>query len=78
VPLAVLVGVQGFRLPLELLMHRAYAEGLMPVQMSYSGRNFDIVTGTTAWCSPRRSGSRRSAARGLVLAWNVMGIGCCC
>src|SRR3954451_7069896 len=61
VPLAVLVGVQGFRLPLELLMHRAYGEGLMPVQMSYSGRNFDIVTGSTAlvlaaalWLAPQR------------------------
>lgn len=47
-PLAVLVGVQGFRFPLELAMHRAYTEGLMPIQMSYSGRNFDILTGLTA------------------------------
>ena len=47
-PLAVLVGVQGFRFPLELLMHRAYTEGVMPEQMSYSGWNFDIVTGITA------------------------------
>jgi len=47
-PLAVLVIVQSFRLPLELAMHRAFVEGLMPVQMSYSGLNFDIVTGTTA------------------------------
>lgn len=47
-PLAALVGVQAFRFPLELLMHRAYEEGLMPVQMSYSGLNFDVVTGITA------------------------------
>lgn len=47
-PLYALVGAQAFRLPLELIMHRAYAEGVMPVQMSYSGRNFDIVTGATA------------------------------
>lgn len=74
VPLALLVGVQGFRLPLELLMHRAYSEGLMPVQMSYSGRNFDIVTGTTAivlaaalWMAPQRVSPR------VVLLWNVLG-----
>jgi hypothetical protein len=74
VPLAVLVGVQGFRLPLELLMHRAYGEGLMPVQMSYSGRNFDIVTGSTAivlaaalWLAPQRVSPK------LVMAWNVLG-----
>jgi hypothetical protein len=29
-PLAALVGAQGFRLPLEMLMHRAYVEGVMP------------------------------------------------
>lgn len=73
-PLALLVLVQAFRLPLELLMHRAYAEGLMPVQMSFSGRNFDIVTGTTALLL----GVAMTVWRGrvplrLVLAWNVMG-----
>jgi len=47
-PLWALVGYQVFRFPLELLMHRAYTEGVMPVQMSYSGRNFDILTGTSA------------------------------
>lgn len=47
-PLSVLVGFQAFRLPLELAMHRAFTEGLMPEQMSYSGLNFDIVTGATA------------------------------
>ncbi|HYH80305.1 MAG TPA: hypothetical protein VEX86_10920 [Longimicrobium sp.] len=74
VPLALLVGVQAFRLPLELLMHRAADEGLMPAQMSFSGRNFDIVTGTTAlllgvalWVWRERVPLR------LVAAWNVMG-----
>src|SRR5688572_25721538 len=74
VPLALLVGMQGFRLPLELLMHRAYDEGLMPVQMSFSGRNFDIVTGITAvllgaalWLAPQRVSPR------VVMAWNGLG-----
>ena len=48
VPLWILVGVQGFRLPLEVAMHAMYERGIMPVQMSYSGRNFDIVTGFAA------------------------------
>jgi hypothetical protein len=72
-PLAVLVGFQAFRFPLELLLHQAYRDGLMPVQMSYSGRNFDIVTGITAailglvlW--------KRALPKWVVQAWNVMGI----
>ena len=73
-PLAALVGFQGFRVAVELLLHRAYVEGLMPVQMSYSGRNFDVVSGATAillavWLA---SGHR---SRGLVIAWNILGIG---
>jgi hypothetical protein len=71
-PLAVLVGFQAFRLPLELVMHRAASEGIMPMQMSFSGYNFDILTGITAilvaWLVKRGKGGQR-----LVLAWNVLG-----
>jgi hypothetical protein len=74
VPLWALVGFQVFRFPLELLMHRAYVEGVMPVQMSYSGLNYDIVSGLTAgalgvWLS------RRRVPRWVVASWNVLGFG---
>jgi len=71
-PLAVLVGVQGFRLPLELMMHRAYEYGLMPVQMSYSGLNFDIVTGVTALIVAVLVATGHAGVR-TVRAWNVLG-----
>ena len=47
-PLWVLVGLQAFRLPLELAMHHAASTGVMPEQMTWSGRNFDVVTGALA------------------------------
>ena len=47
-PLAALVGFHAFRLPLELLMHRAWEHGIMPREMSYAGWNFDIITGIAA------------------------------
>lgn len=47
-PVAALVGFHAFRLPLELVLHRWYEEGTLPVQMTYAGRNFDIVTGILA------------------------------
>ena len=73
-PLGVLVLVQAFRLPLELLMHRAAGEGLMPVQMSFSGRNWDIVTGSTALVLGVAIIARRGRVpRWIVAAWNVMG-----
>jgi hypothetical protein len=72
-PLWLLVGSQVFRFPLELVMHRAYVEGIMPVQMSYSGRNFDVVTGVTAGLLGWQL-ARRPVARWLVSAWNVLGL----
>ncbi len=72
-PLAALVGFQAFRVPVELLLNRAYVEGLMPVQMSYSGRNFDVISGVTAvlmtiWLVRGHPSSR------VVFAWNTLGV----
>jgi hypothetical protein len=67
-----LVGYQSFRLLLEIVMHRAASIGLMPVQMSFSGWNFDILTGAlaipVAWLA-----ARGRAPRGLIVAWNLLG-----
>jgi hypothetical protein len=67
-----IVGIQAFRFPLELLMHRAATTGLMPVQMSYSGLNFDIVTGVLA-IVVATAASRSARSRSLILIWNVLG-----
>jgi hypothetical protein len=73
IPLWVLVGIQGFRLPLELAMHAMYARGVMPQQMTYTGRNFDVVTGATAFVVAAALRTRR-APRWLAPAWNVLGL----
>lgn len=72
-PLAALVGYQTFRVPVEWLLHRLYLEGVIPVEMTYAGRNFDIVTGLTAGALALYLASGRSA-RGLVLVWNCLGL----
>jgi hypothetical protein len=73
IPLWVLVIVQGFRLPLELAMHGMSTRGIMPVQMTYTGLNFDIVTGTLAIVVGILAATR-TAGRGIVAAWNVLGL----
>jgi len=74
IPLASLVGYQAFRVPLEWLLHKLYVEGVVPVQMTYAGRNFDVITGVFAaalllWL---RAGRRTVW---LVAAWNIIGLG---
>lgn len=71
-PLAALVGFQAFRLPLELVMHQAARDSLMPVQMSYSGMNFDIVTGASAVVLAVLL-RLKQAPMAWVAAWNALG-----
>lgn len=71
-PLAALVGFQAFRLPLELIMHGAAAEGVMPPQMTFTGWNFDIVTGASAVVVAGLMAGGLGG-RSLVFAWNAMG-----
>ena len=72
-PLALLVGFQAFRIPVELWLHRGYELGVFPVQMTYSGMNFDVLTGISAVIVAGLV-HRGMAGRRLVLAWNVLGL----
>ena len=63
-----LVGYQVFRVAVEIFLWWGHREGLVPVQMTWEGRNWDVVTGAmapvAAW-----TGSRR-----VILVWNVAGL----
>lgn len=73
IPLWALVAIQSFRLPLELAMHALSERGIMPIQMTYTGRNFDIVTGTTAILVAILVKTGYGGRR-LVMVWNVLGL----
>jgi hypothetical protein len=73
-PIAALVGLQAFRLPLEIVLHSWKNQGVIPVQMTFEGHNFDILTGVLAIATSvylYRAGEH--ASRSVVLAFNVVG-----
>lgn len=72
-PVAALIGVQAFRLPLELVLHQWHREGVIPEQMTFAGYNFDIVTGVVALAAGWWLW-RRGPSRGLVIATNTIGL----
>jgi hypothetical protein len=72
-PLWTLVAVQAFRLPLEIAMHALVGRGIMPGQMTYTGRNFDVLTGATAVVVAGLVAAG-VGGRKLVAAWNVGGL----
>jgi hypothetical protein len=73
IPLWLLVAVQGFRLPLELAMHRLSERGIMPGQMSYGGRNYDILTGASALLLAVLIATGTAGVR-VVRLWNIIGL----
>jgi hypothetical protein len=74
VSLASLVGYQVFRVAVELVLHRLYLEDVVPVQMTYAGRNFDILSGLSAIVLALAMWSGRRP-RAIVFLWNLAGLG---
>jgi hypothetical protein len=74
VGVAALIGFQSFRVAVEWLLHRLFAEGVIPVEMTYAGRNFDIVSGLTAAAIGTWLASGHRLPRGWLLAWNCVGL----
>jgi hypothetical protein len=77
-PIALLVGFQAFRLPLELVLHSWYEQGTLPVQMTYAGANFDIFSGVAAVSAGAVLAVvplSVKARRWVVLSFNLLGFG---
>ncbi len=76
-PLALLVGFQGFRIAVEIMLHQAGSEGVIGPQMTWSGLNFDVVSGLSGaglgiWLWRRGD---QPVPRAVVWAWNGLGLG---
>jgi hypothetical protein len=72
-PFWVIIGMQAFRIGVELLLHRLWVDGLAPRVVTYQGGNVDIWIGFSApliaWISARGRWGER-----LALGWNVVGL----
>ena len=72
-PAAWLIALQAFRIGVELVLFGFHATGRAPVQVTFEGRNLDILVGLTAplvawWVA------RGRATPWSVIAWNILGL----
>lgn len=71
-PPRLFVTYQGFRVFMEVVLFMLYYVGVLPQQMTWEGRNFDVVVGLTAplaaWICLRRG----REMRGVMIAWNLI------
>ena len=73
VPVWLLVGVESYRVGVELFLHRLWHEGLVPRMLTFDGANVDIWIGASApiaaWlCTCGRKGLY------VAVAWNMFGL----
>jgi hypothetical protein len=64
-----LIGFQVFRVPVEWVLFQLHREGVVPVQMTFEGRNLDIVSGASAPLVAWLAATGRIGRRGILL-WN--------
>ncbi len=73
VPLPVLLGMQGFRVGVELFLHQLWIDGLAPAMLTFEGANPDVLIGLSAPLAAWLSTKGRRGLR-LALLWNVLGL----
>jgi len=70
---AAIIGLQLFRFPLELLLSALHTQGFVPVEMTFHGLNFDILTGITAPVIAYLAYQGKISRSGILL-WNTAGL----
>lgn len=71
IPPASLIRLQSFRFFVEVLLWMLFIGNLLPVQMTFEGRNFDIVAGFTAPIIAVLA-LRGTISRTGIIVWNVL------
>ncbi|WP_162053051.1 hypothetical protein [Pontibacter pamirensis] len=74
VPAYWLIMLQVFRVPVEIFLWLQFIAGLTPVQMTFEGRNWDVLTGLTAPVVAWLCYGRGRNLKGLAFAWNIFGL----
>lgn len=74
VPPSHLVYIQSFRIVVELLIWLLFLQDLLPIQMTFEGYNFDVLTGLTAPIVAYFCFTKKQWPRSVAIAWNVGGL----
>lgn len=78
IPQENLIKLQSFRFYVEVLLWALYASALLPIQMTFEGRNFDIIIGVTAVLLTTRLGGFMLLDKlpgFVIILWNIVGLG---
>jgi hypothetical protein len=72
-PAAAFIGLESFRVVVEIFLHQLWLDGLVPRMMTFEGANVDIIIGASAPVIAWLLATRRIGPR-MALVWNGAGI----
>ncbi|MEQ8363474.1 MAG: hypothetical protein RIF39_00430 [Cyclobacteriaceae bacterium] len=75
IPPQTIINLQVFRVFVEILLWMLFIQNLLPVQMTFEGRNFDIIAGITAPLVAYLAYSKNLLSKNMVIAWNFICLG---
>lgn len=73
-PMSWPIALHTIRIPIELALFVLFASGKLPVQMTFEGRNFDVLVGLTAPIAAFALARGKIGHRG-ALVWNLFAFG---
>jgi hypothetical protein len=74
VPSHWLVLMQSFRITVELLLLVAFLKNMLPVQMTFEGMNFDVLSGLLALPVGYLIWKKKTGSKKLAIAYNIIGM----
>lgn len=75
IPPQTIINLQVFRVFVEILLWMLFIQNLLPVQMTFEGRNFDIIAGITAPLIAYLAYSKKLLSKKMVIVWNFICLG---
>ena len=73
--LVFLVGSNVYRILVEFMIYNSYLDGLMPIQMTYEGQNYDILTAISAPFVAYLIRKKNTLATQVTFIWNLLSFG---
>jgi len=74
IPIYLPIAYQSFRAFIELLFYFTFLRGILPVQVTFEGANYDVLLGISAIFMGLYA-YRANASKKVLIAWNIIGIG---
>ncbi|MEL6560721.1 MAG: hypothetical protein AAFQ94_21185, partial [Bacteroidota bacterium] len=73
IPVYAPIAYQSFRVVIEVLFYFTFLEGILPVQVTFEGANYDVLLGASAIIMGIYA-SKKNTSKKVLISWNIIGI----